>query len=165
MSYSNRSLVLNSDNSTAHQATLQLFTCFHLRLPHIRIQPQYTEQILALDMLNELARCPGELYEHLTAEGQEAYLIQPQLQDDNPDPDEDDNNLPFIRHQERFTPLAMRYLDHTKALPSLRFAVDLGDFYFAAYPKTLHEGSEAQSITIRRLKKKVIRYARLNELE
>ncbi len=156
-----------SEKDIAKQATLKVFTCFHIRLPFIRLNTRMTKQILALDMVNELARCPRVLYDLLSLQEQKKYQI---VLDSAPDTDEaetdEDNIQPFIRHEERFIPLLMRYFDETQAFSELRFQVDLGDFYFAAYPKTLYkEHPEFQTQELRRLKKKILSFASLTQLE
>lgn len=145
-----------SSHTAAHKATLKVFTCYSIRLPNERIDSTTDTQTLGLDMLNELARCPSLLFPVLSKADQAAYEIH--VEDDQTD---DGNEVLFIRHDERFTPLMMRYFDETKAFEKLRFHIDLGDFYFAAYSKTLYDDVQ----DTRRLKQKLHTFARLNEVE
>ncbi|MDP8566788.1 type VI-B CRISPR-associated RNA-guided ribonuclease Cas13b [Methylophilus aquaticus] len=148
-----------SSHTAAHKATLKVFTCYSIRLPNERIDNSTDTQTLGLDMLNELARCPSLLFPVLSKADQAAYEIP--VEDAEQNQTDDGNEILFIRHGERFIPLMMRYFDETKAFEKLRFHIDLGDFYFAAYPKTLYDDVK----DTRRLKQKLHTFARLNEVE
>lgn len=148
-----------SSHTAAHKATVKVFTCYSIRLPNERINSTTDTQTLGLDMLNELARCPSLLFPVLSKADQAAYEIPVEAADHNQT--DDGNEILFTRHDERFIPLMMRYFDETKAFEKLRFHIDLGDFYFAAYPKMLY----ADVQDTRRLKQKLHTFARLNEVE
>ncbi|MFA6040803.1 MAG: type VI-B CRISPR-associated RNA-guided ribonuclease Cas13b [Methylophilus sp.] len=149
-----------NSNTTAYKATLWVFSCFSLRLPNERIDNSVDTQTLGLDMVNELARCPSLLYPILPKSEQELYKIALDINEEQ-NASDDGSALLFIRHDERFIALMMRYFDETHAFESLRFQIDLGDFYFAAYPKTLYDDINET----RRLKQKLLTFARLNEVE
>jgi hypothetical protein len=147
-----------------HQATLRTYLHWSIRLPFVRIDTDSTPQSLALDIFNELARCPVELYEQLSSKDQKHFEIQPSTDSLESTVAEDDEGLAtrFIRHSDRFIPLMMECLDHfASADPNLdtgiRFQLDMGDFYFAAYPKRLPDGSS----DVRRLKQKILRFGAL----
>ncbi len=153
-----------------HQATLRTYGHWSIRLPFVRIDTSSTAQSLALDMMNELARCPAEIYEHLADEDQKKFEVGADtdadwLQPEGGSPDEDDSlRTRFIRHGDRFAPLMMDYLDQAASANAqhdtgIRFQLDLGDFYFAAYDKRLPDGST----DIRRLKQKVLRFGLLSQ--
>lgn len=153
-----------NDLDRPHQASLRTYLHWSIRLPFVRIDTDSTTQSLALDMLNELARCPAEIYDEMGAAEQKNFEIHAEAQDAWPTHDEEGEGLAtrFIRHSDRFAPLMMECLDHlASANPSLdtgiRFQLDLGDFYFAAYPKKLPDGSTE----VRRLKQKVLRFGAL----
>ena len=122
-------------------------------------------------MLSELARCPVEIYEHLSDAQQKEFEVGADTEDnwlsteDGNTPDDDDAlRTRFIRHGDRFAPLMMDYLDqaarsNTQHDTGLRFQLDIGDFYFAAYPKRLPDGST----DIRRLRQKVLRFGLLSQ--
>ncbi len=154
-----------SSQSAAHQATLRTYTHWHIRIPFVRIETDGTPQTLALDMLSELARCPAEIYNNLSTEDQKQFDIAPEADEGWMNADDAEGlNVRFIRHGDRFAPLLLDYFDHlAKNQPDhdigIRFALDLGDFYFAAYPKRLTDGSSE----IRRLKQKVVRFGLRSE--
>lgn len=159
----------------ARQARPRVFTRFYLHLPHGRLDSQTPANThsLALDMIGELARCPQDLYERLPPWEQAQYQVSPDDEQaethgafggqHGTEGHEAENTLLFIRHQERFTPLMLNYLEQTRAFRQLGFQIDLGNFYFAAYPKTLYaHDPDLCSEEIRRLKKKVLTFAHLN---
>jgi hypothetical protein len=143
------------------QATLRTYLHWSIRLPFVRIDTESTAQSLALDMFNELARCPAEIYEHLSDADQQSFEIQPEVDDAWRTEADDGEGLVtrFIRHSDRFAPLMMECLDQLASANAqldtgIRFQLDLGDFYFAVYPKRLPDGST----DVRRLKQKVLRF-------
>lgn len=149
---------LKNSHSKKDKATKEVFACFHLSgLSQERLNVEVTAQTLALDMINELARCPKNLYDHLTPEVQKEFQIsQSQAQDD----EEEAGELLMLRHRERFIPLMMRYLDQTGAFPEMRFMLDLGNLHFEGYPKTILDIEQT-----RRLSQKVFGFARLPDAE
>lgn len=147
--------------SAAEKATLEVFTCFSLRMPMQRIATFATGETLALDMLNELTRCPRVLYKRLHEDEQAKYKMADDAQEDADESDPHANTPLHIRSSERFVPLLMRYFDQTQAFESIRFAVDVGNVCFKAYPKKLATGAEH----VRRLVRKGIVYARITDAE
>lgn len=146
------------------QATLRTYLHWSIRLPFVRIDTESTTQSLALDMFNELARCPAEFYEQLSEADQQSFEIPPDVDEAWRTEADDGEGLVtrFIRHSDRFAPLMMEYLDQLASADAqrdtgIRFQLDLGDFYFAAYPKKLPDGST----DVRRLKQKVLRFGAL----
>ena len=157
-----------ADDGRYSQATFRTYLHWSIRLPFVRIETDNTAQSLALDVFNELARCPAEIYEHMGKERQQEFEIKPDV--DSPwrttevDDDGDGMVTRYIRHADRFAPLIMDCFDHMGSADEqrdvgIRFQLDLGDFYFAAYPKKLPDGST----DVRRLKQKVLRFGRLSE--
>lgn len=153
------------DADRPHQATLRTYLHWSIRLPFVRIDTESTAQSLALDIFNELARCPAEIYEHLSDVDRQSFEIQPEA-DDAWRTESDDNEglvTRFIRHSDRFAPLMMECLDQIASADpqrdtGIRFQLDLGDFYFAAYPKNMPDGST----DVRRLKQKVLRFGAMS---
>jgi hypothetical protein len=152
------------DAERPYQAILRTYTHWSIRLPFVRIDTDNTAQSLGLDMLNELARCPVEIYEQLSPEQQKAFEVKPET-DVVTDVDTDEGMATrFVRHGDRFAPLVMSCFDHLASANAqhdtgIRFLLDLGDFYFAAYPKKMPDGST----DVRRLKQKVLRFGHLSQ--
>jgi hypothetical protein len=154
------------------QATLCTYTLLAMRVPYMRLETDSTHQSLALNMLSELARCPIDIFRHLSPEDQKTFEIQPEAARDwataadadaDADADVEGQGAHFVRYSDRFAPLIMEYFDYLAQTNSahdtgIRFALDLGEFLFAAYPKRLPDGSTYT----RRLKQKVLRFGLLS---
>lgn len=137
------------------QATLEVYTRHRIRIPRVRLEnaPGNETTSLLLDMLNELQRCPSELYPHLSPEDQARFMVSENY------PDEDTGLEPetlLLRKSDRFTYFVQRYFDLTNALPTVRFSVDLGNYHFQSYEKTI--GGVPM---LRRLSKKVTAFGKL----
>ena len=120
------------------KATLEVFTFNSLRLPKHRLSSDNTRQGLLLDMVNELKRCPKQLYN----------LLSPEDRDKFREINEENEEVESVRHNNRFFYLALRYLD--SAFEGVKFQVDLGNYCFHAYEKTI-EGSPHTRRWIRRM--------------
>lgn len=119
---------------------------------------------LALDILNELRKCPRELFDVLTPQGQKYFEdqvnatqtdIQSQSTDDTP------NVVKRFRSIDRFPHLAMRYIDETELFRYIRFHVQLGKFRFKFYDKKCINGEDV----VRSLQKEINGFGRLQEIE
>ncbi len=121
--------------SLTEKAPLKAYTMFCCRLP----QPKLESSDIMLDMLNELNRCPKELYPVLSeANRDRRFKIVINADDlkaaeDNgitADMDEYTEGVAqevvLLRHNDRFPYFALRYFDDTNAFPRLRFHVQLG---------------------------------------
>lgn len=123
------------------KASLECFTMFCCRLP----QPKLESSDIMLDMLNELNRCPKELYEILSEEDQKRFLVQPDEEDDQSEDisDSEENSvgpdLVLKRHEDRFPYFALRYFDDTNAFETMRFQLHLGKVIKREYLKTIND--------------------------
>lgn len=154
-----------------HQATLRTYTGWGIQLPFVRLDPDSSAQGVALDMLNEITRCPVEIYDNLSPEQQKEFEVQidDDLSEASPETptDSEGDEAPtsrLIRHRDRFAPLIMQCFDHMAQAnsqhdPGIRFQLDLGDFYFRTYAKPLPDGTA----DTRRLKQKVLRFGLLSQ--
>lgn len=155
---------LKRDDTPQFKATVEVFCTSGIKLPKERMESDTSPEALFLDMCNELAKCPAELYDHLQVDKQQQFITavndeQQQLFDDgNLAADEIGQDAKMVRKNNRFVFFAQRYLDVTKALPTLRFAVDLGTYYYSIYQKNI-----AGNIETRRLTKHLFGYGRLEE--
>lgn len=124
-----------NQTETKYKATLQTYCFYNIHLPQPRLQSQDTQMGLMLDMLEELKRCPGILYEHLN-EGDKQIFFKG---DDNQTNEDDIQPDPVLKRggDNRFAYFALRYLKLTNALPQLQFQTDLGNYYFKVYTKTV----------------------------
>jgi hypothetical protein len=146
------------DNRTrGTQATLEVFTNYRIRIPKLRIESVIDKNTLFMDMLNELKRCPKDLFEHLSQEDQDKFKVQ---MDDDMLMDDDGAELEVLlkRHEDRFPYFALRYFDELEVFQQIRPCIDLGNFHFKAYEKQV-----ADEDRIRRLTKKITTYGRLQD--
>lgn len=85
------------------RATLETFTWFKTKVPKPRLTSSYSKQALLMDMINELKRCPEELFSKLSYSDREKFV--PKYLDDESN-DSDENNqgpiLPLKRKSNRF---------------------------------------------------------------
>lgn len=135
----------------AFKATLKNFTAYSIKLPTNKLISQDPTQALLLDMLNELNKCPQELYSHLPSQLQAEF--NPNLSDDAKNNTILNSRLEQvseaeldqaitqitarIRKQDRFNYFALRFLDETQAFDRIRFQVRLGKVLLTKYPKQI----------------------------
>lgn len=137
------------------RATLETFCAFAIKMPKLRIESIEQENLLYMDMINELKRCPSELYEHLSDENKERFKIKI-------DAESHDNELvpetALKRHDDRFTYFMMRYIDEMELFKEVRFMMDLGNYNFHVYDKAI-----AGEMRIRRLNTKLTTFGRFQD--
>ena len=80
-----------------------------------------------MDMLNELKRCPKELYPLLSKEDKEKFIPK-DFNDEEYDTDEYESVPELKRKDNRFNYFALRYLDNS--FEHLKFYIDLGNYCF-----------------------------------
>lgn len=114
---------------------------------------------LALDILNELRKCPKELFDVLTPKGQEFF--EEKIESGAEGGDEMEDIVKRIRHTDRFSHLAMKYIDETKLFNNIRFQVQLGKFRFKFYDKKCINGE----VDLRSLQKEINGFGRIQEIE
>lgn len=113
---------------------------------------------ILLDMLNELGRCPDELYETLKEKDKKEFLAKAGTVVDESGQTDEQDNVVLKRHQFRFPYFALRYIDKKEIFEHLRFHVDLGNYHFNSYDKRM----AGMHIT-RRWEKKLLGFGRLDE--
>lgn len=107
----------NKTSERYKSATLEAFTQFHSHVPY----PKLDSSDIALDMLNELNRCPKQLYNVLSAEDQNKFIAT--LSEDG------DDELPkplMKRSEDRFPYFALRYIEKSGKLDNITFQLYLG---------------------------------------
>ena len=130
-------------------ATREVLMAFCLKLPHDRFQSDNTRQAFSLDLINELNRCPKVLYNSITASGKQ--IFQPKLDilgiknllDNSTNIDEEVEDYDEyiealtkrIRHSNRFSDFALKYIDETGIFDKFRFQIDLGKLLVDEYAK------------------------------
>lgn len=146
---------------------LEIFSVYRIRLPKERYDSERPDYALGLDMLNELQKCPKELYETF-AESDKAKFRVP-IKSTSEDVVMDDGvivengEVLQIRVQDRFPTMALRYIDQTQAFPKIRFQVSLGHYRYSFYDKQCIDSKEKDRVRV--LQKEINGFGRLNEIE
>lgn len=154
------------EDSPAHEKhrriMREIFGYFNLPLIKDRYRSEREDIALALDMFNELKRCPKLLYEHLSPDDQASFKIEI---DNSVGSDTDTNESTDVvlkRHSDRFPYFALRYIDELGLFSFLRFHVNYGKYRFMLYDnKACVDGS----IQPRVLQYDLNGFGRLSEVE
>lgn len=146
---------LKRNDDKKFRATSELFTINRIKIPNQRIDSEFDIVSFGLDILNELQKCPNELYDLLSQERQNEFRIKVE------DEAEDDEQILLKRSDNRFPYFVMRYFDEKEIFNSLRFQIDLGTYYKDVYQKTLKDGHKMDN---RYLSKHLKGFGRLQDL-
>lgn len=156
-----------SFNEIERKAVFEVFTYDHIRLPREKYDSVTPDYALGLEMINELQKCPAELFDILSSKDQERLSVD--IKSDNPDVVTDDGvtvkggKVQMKRVSDRFARMAMMYIDRTNAFKNLRFMVHLGNYRFKFYMKQCVADKEAD--TLRTLQKEINGFGRIDEIE
>jgi hypothetical protein len=145
----------------------ELLGVYRVHLPIQRLQVDDTVTAVTIDTLAELSRCPRPLLDALDPKDQARFRTGPSLaepdakdRDEEGDEGEDEASLLLVRgHRDRFVPLMMRFLDFDPE-NRLRFAVDLGQYFYNVRLKPGDRYTDGRP-RVRRLARKVLAYGRL----
>ena len=140
------------------RATKTVFSIYNIRIPKLRIDSESSAMALGIDMLNEIKKCPAELFEHLDADNQKSFRIV--LDESQPD-DDLENTVLLRRFENRFPQLALSYIDQQKLFFNVHFQVALGTYRYKFYDK---QGVD-QKERVRIIQKKLHGFGRLQEIE
>lgn len=134
-----------------------MLSIYRIRSPKgKKLEGSDTKITLALDILNELRKCPKDLYDVLSPKGQKFF------EDEVKRPNERTPEVvKRFRSTDRFPYLAMRYIDETQILDNIRFQIQLGKLRFKFYSKPCINGEEE----IRSLQKEINGFGRLQDIE
>lgn len=135
-----------------------IISVYRIRSPRgKKLEGSDSKVTLALDILNELRKCPRELFDVLTPEGQK--LFEDKIEHVNEHTTDD--VVKRFRSMDRFPHLAMKYIDETELFKNIRFHVQLGRFRFKFYDKECINGEKE----VRALQKEINGFGRLQEIE
>lgn len=134
---------------------------YRIRAPRGRkkLESGDSKVTLALDVLNELRKCPKELFDVLTPKGQEFF--EENIDESKEGSDGLEDVVKRIRHTDRFPHLAMKYIDETELFKNIRFQVQLGKYRFKFYDKKCINGEE----DLRILQKEINGFGRIQAVE
>ena len=138
--------------SKERQIILRSFAINGIVLPKERIRSDKSEMSVALDMINELKRCPRELFDVLSVDDQERFRLQ----------SADMEDVLQMRHSDRFAQLVMQYFDYGELLPTIRFQVHMGKLrYLFNAAKICIDGATR----VRVLEHRLNAFGRVQEME
>ena len=129
-------------------ALREFYSVFRVRIPKERLDSTRGDMALALDMMNELGKCPDVLFEHLSPEDRESF--------------KGEEGALMRRSGDRFPQLALRWLDENRKFNNLRFHVTFGKYRWMFCPdKKCVDGLVRQ----RWLQKELNGFGRIQEVE
>ncbi len=123
-----------SENN-AQKATLETFTYYGLRIPQPKLNSNNTRESLLLDMVNEMKKCPKELYKLLSEDDKAKFICT-----DETDKSEDDEYeiLPIMKRSiNRFYYFALKYMENE--FDKIKFHIDLGNYCFKSYDQNIED--------------------------
>ncbi len=131
---------------------LEVFSDLRIRMPRKKIDSTRDDVQVALDMLNELKKCPNELFDLLGPEDRASFSVM------------SSTGEPVLlrRSSDRFTQLALQWFDVNKAFSRIRFQVNAGVFrYLFNESKTCLDGKPR----LRVLQEPLNCFGRIQEVE
>lgn len=150
-------VTFNRQDTPENNIIREMLSIYRVRIPRgNRFDKQDNATTVALDMLNELCRCPRPVYDVLTPKGQKAFedIVDKETGGVSAKVDR-------IRYTDRFPYLALRAIDEANLLPGIRFQIQLGYYRFAFYDKYCIDGKSL----LRRLGKSVNGFGKLSAIE
>ena len=153
-----------------------------IRMTKTKLDSEMTDTALALDMINELRKCPKPLYEVFCKEARDEFKDDSTVQwekehrkeaidtEENTDNEEEmatEKDTPrstFVRWEDRFPQMALRYIDYQGLFNDIRFQLNLGKYRFAFY-----QHDKAYSVDneerLRILQKELHGFGRIQEVQ
>lgn len=139
---------------------LEMASIYSIRMYAKRITGERNIDAFALDMLNEIRKCPEELYELLNEIDKAKFKVPAGLSEDGTT---DEAFMVRKAGRDRFHYFVMKYIDENKLFGNLRFQVSLGKYFYKFYPKQCIDSSSQDRV--RSLCKDLSGYGRLSEIE
>lgn len=139
---------------TEQKIIYEMFSCYRMRQVRERLDCQKPDYALALDMINELHKCPRELFDLVSTGVQRGFRVKSE--------DSDVGEVLMVRSNDRFPYFAMRYIDEQLLFRNVRFQVALGNYRYKFYMKNCVDGGEPR---LRSLQKELNGFGRLQEIE
>ena len=127
---------------------------FRLKVNNISVQNNLDS--IALDILNEMRKCPKELFDIISKKDQDSFRTTAKVFDDA-----DTSEVLMRRSSDRFAGLLMKYIDEARIFKDIRFMVSLGKYFFKFYNKTCIDGNSR----VRCLSKNITGFGRISEIE
>lgn len=134
----------------------ELIAVHRFRLKVNNISVQNNPDSIALDILNEIRKCPKELFGIISKKDQDSFRTMAKVSDDA-----DTSEVLMRRSSDRFAGLLMKYIDEARIFKDIRFMVSLGKYFFKFYNKTCIDGNSR----VRCLSKNITGFGRISEIE
>ena len=152
-----------------NEVMFNIFCAHRIRLPKGRVESTASDYALGLDMLNELQKCPSELFDILSPHDKELFQVKKKDGETQATAD-DDVNL-FRRYGDRFPYLAMRYIDvmreaqdeQSQVLSDIVFQVSLGKYRFKFYNRASLDTKEKDRVRV--LQKEINGFGPIDKIE
>ena len=155
-----------------------------IRMTKTKLDSEMTDTALALDMINEIQKCPKPLYEVFCKEARDEFKddatvdweqknneesVKTEENSEVDDEDKHDNNKntprsTFVRWDDRFPQMALRYIDYRCLFDDIRFQLCLGKYRFAFYDHTPKQSVDSAE-HLRILQKELHGFGRIPEVE
>ena len=156
-----------------------------IRMTKTKLDSEMSDTALALDMINELRKCPRPLYEVFSKEAREEFkddttVLWEQehgkeavVTEEQRDTDEETETLSavkntprstFVRWEDKFPQMALRYIDYQGLFKDIRFQLNLGKYRYAFYQHS-KEYSVDNLERLRVLQKELHGFGRIQEVE
>jgi len=126
------------DDDIHYRMTLEVFTAMRYHAPKrlMRLEQKSGDKVsLAMEMINELAKCPKELYEHLSPEEKKKFEIYEEGEQGEVIGD-------LIRYKDRYEILMMKALEFSGECQDMGFYMHLSKCYMNCYEKTFIDGTK-----------------------
>ena len=141
-----------NDSNLNYKATLEVYTAFAINLPKEKLGSIDINQSLILDMVNELCKCPHQIYNYLSDEDKKKFIpeisaVSKQNMIDNNidlqginDDDTIENEIKNMVHlkrtkENRFPYFVLRWIEVMGYLPNIKFQIRLGKVCLDSYVK------------------------------
>ncbi len=142
------------------RATREAFARLACKLPRPKVHSTDEKQALLLDMLNELAKAPKGVYDHMLEDQKAKLFIDIQEEfSELENGEEDFRRIEMRRKRDRFPYFALKFLEVTNQLPNILFHLSLGKrLVKPVYTKEILNQQEE-----RRLTKEILTFGRLKD--
>lgn len=149
---------IGDTESVQNNIVREMMDLFRIRIPREnRIDAVVNDGTLAMDILNELRRCPLPVFETFSPEDKATFTRI------GVNPDGSKNETKLTRHEDRFAHLALRLIDQTHAFDDIRFHLRLGLFRYRFYDKSTVSGEPV--MPVRTVHKEINGFGRWQEVE
>lgn len=124
-----------------YRMTLEAFTVMRFHAPKhlLKLQQQKGDKIsLGISMINELAKCPKELYDCLHKDQKKQFEV---YNDENSESSGEEAIGELIRYKDRYETIMLKTLEYSPECKDMGFYLGLGKCYMTCYKKKYIDGT------------------------